>query len=874
MTIRHHPAVVLVGLALCTALGPGSAHAGVPMQHGGSWLGEAPGDQAGISVAGVLDVNGDGYDDLLVGVPKSDWTGVDSGIAYLIAGGATGWGLDTPLAAAMATFLGEAAGDEAGMVISGAGDVNADGLYDLLIAAPNNAETSPVAGQVYLVLGRVAGWMTGVSLSTADASFTGECSVDHAGEALAAAGDVDGDGLDDFLIAAADNGEVATGAGQVYLVLGRSVGWAMDAGLVWADASFLGESGSDCAGQAVAGIGDLDGDGLSDLVIGASGNSETAQRAGQVYVVMGRDTGWAMDQSLSSAEASFLGEADSDYAGFAVASPGDTDGDGYDDLLVGARGNDAGGPESGQVYLFLGRATGWSMDTPLANADASFVGEWAYDELGRSLGVATAPTDLDGDGLADLLLGAQKNDAAASQAGKMYVFFGNPAGWAMGTLAADADAYFLGEAQNDETGYSIASAGDVDGDGLSDLLVGSPYNDESGADAGQAYLVLGFPCDDLDGDGLETCDGDCDDSDPSVFPGAPETPNGVDDDCDGDIDEGTVAYDDDGDGVTEQGGDCDDADAMTFPGAVEICDGLDNDCDGQLAEYEADDDGDGYLFCEDCNDQDAAVHPDATEDCHDLIDSDCEDDLQETEVDDDLDGFAECDEDCDDTTATVNPGMIEICNGGIDDDCDPLTDESADSDGDGWDICIGDCDDTSIDVFPEAPELCDGVDNNCNGQIDDGVDDDGDGYDGCGGEDCDDTDPDIHPDSWETPYDGIDQDCDGADQTDLDGDGYDGGLEGEDCDDSSAGVHPGAPEDCDDGYDNDCDGTIDERDMDCGEEEEEQGGCSCSASTSAASISTSQLQFLIALLLVAGRSWVWGRSWRTPPAWRTGRKVT
>ena len=209
---------------------------------------------------------------------------------------------------------------------------------------------------------------------------------------------------------------------------------------------------------------------------------------------------------------------------------------------------------------------------------------------------------------------------------------------------------------------------------------------------------------------------DCDDTDPAVYPGAPERPNGADDDCNGTTDAGTSAYDDDGDGQTEQGGDCNDTDASIYTGATEICDdGVDQDCDGD--DPPCDDDGDGY-----------------TED----------------------------DNDCDDSDPNVYPGAVELPNG-VDDDCDGTTDEGTDAyddDGDGQSEQGGDCNDTDASIYTGATEICDdGIDQDCNGS-DTPCDDDGDGYNEDDG-DCDDGDPAVNPGAAEV-YNGIDDDCDGT----------------------------------------------------------------------------------------------------------------
>ena len=268
---------------------------------------------------------------------------------------------------------------------------------------------------------------------------------------------------------------------------------------------------------------------------------------------------------------------------------------------------------------------------------------------------------------------------------------------------------------------------------------------------------------DADGDGFLDTD-DCDDGRDDVYPGADELADFVDNDCDGVIDDGTERYDDDGDGFTELTGDCDDADAAVHPDAFdEAYDGIDQDCSGS----DRDDlDGDGSAFDVDCDDDDASVHPGA-EELADGLDNDCNGEIDEGTVNDDLDG-------------------------------------------DGWSAADGDCDEDDPGISPGAVEIAyDGIDQDCSGH--DLVDVDGDGYNGGEGErDCDDEDPEIHPAATDVAYNGIDEDCTGSDLTDVDGDGHDA-LEvgGDDCDDSSASAYPGGVE-VGDGFDNDCNGQVDE----------------------------------------------------------------
>ena len=247
---------------------------------------------------------------------------------------------------------------------------------------------------------------------------------------------------------------------------------------------------------------------------------------------------------------------------------------------------------------------------------------------------------------------------------------------------------------------------------------------------------VGLEFADSDGDGWSLCNEDCDDDDFTVNPGVDEACDGVDNDCNGLIDEG---LDLDGDGIpgahpgclAEFGAvDCDDNDPNLFPGAPELCDGLDNDCDGQLDEN-LDFDSDGFSSCQgDCASLDAAINPGATETC-DGLDNNCDGVIDEG-FDNDGDGQSVCAGDCNDLLATVYLGAPELCDGS-DNDCDNQAGPNeVDQDGDGFSECDGDCDETDSNIGPSATELCNGVDDDCDGIVPiDELDTDLDGYVGC-----------------------------------------------------------------------------------------------------------------------------------------------
>ena len=394
------------------------------------------------------------------------------------------------LARADFAFIGDT-GDLAGTIVSDAGDVDGDGLDDLLVGAFASDLRGSWGGAAYLILGSTLAGSASTDLDLADADFVliAEAPGDWAGTSVSTAGDVDGDGLADILVGSpsADD-DSGRSTGKAYLFLGSTLAASPTATLDLGEADYelVGPDFGEKAGDCVSSAGDVDGDGLDDLFIGARYNGDGGTYAGKAYLVFGSTLAASTSPSfvLDQADFEFIGENRDDLAGTSVRSAGDVDGDGLDDLLVGAPFHSDGALSVGKSYLILGStlATARRSTLDLSDADFELIGESSADYSGRSVSGAG---DVDGDGLDDIIVGAYY-DQVGDSAGKSYLILGS-------TLAAassrsfdlgSADVKFTGEAIQDRAGYSVRGAGDVDSDGLADILVGAPG-------AGTAYLILG-----------------------------------------------------------------------------------------------------------------------------------------------------------------------------------------------------------------------------------------------------------------------------------------------------------------------------------------------------------------------------------------------
>lgn len=383
------------------------------------------------------------------------------------------------------SFYGYNENERIGYYLAGAGDVNADGYHDFMVAAYHHYSHGWNCGGVYLFLGaQDRSWRAEESIGRADAHFKGSHSYEMVGYCVAGKGDFNGDGFDDLLIGAPGTWEThAPNPGILYIVLGKAEpDWGGDCRLAdRADISIFGEAEDDQFGYAVAFVGDLNGDGCDEVLCGAAFRTENSVHwSGEVYLILGqKDTPGRNLQVRDLAVASFVYPYDEGTLGYAVAGPGDTNGDAIPDLIL----CDAG---SGINFLLFGRAqVDWGWDFSLQRADVIFQKEREQDHPG---GCARGVGDVNGDGLADFSIAGIDVHYAH---GKVYLWLGRTHWPAQEVSLRTADASFIGEQYECWNGMSVDGVGDFNGDGLDDFAFGSIYFDSPYEHTGKEYLVLG-----------------------------------------------------------------------------------------------------------------------------------------------------------------------------------------------------------------------------------------------------------------------------------------------------------------------------------------------------------------------------------------------
>jgi len=416
------PPLLAITLA---ALIPAAAWA---QSHIYTFSGKASGDRFGFSAKPAGDVDGDGYPDLVIAAPRDDTVAVDAGRVVVVSG------RDGTI---IRSWFGNSAGDEFGWAASSAGDVDNDGVPDIVVGAPFDDQNALNAGSVWVYSGK-----TGKQLH----AFHGKAAHDSFGISACGAGDVDKDGHDDIIIGAHADDTHGTNAGAAFVYSGKT-GLRLHA--------WFGDSAQDFFGHSIASAGDIDNDGYPDLLVGSPDHDGGGIDSGMARLFSGK-TGKTIRTLLGST---------GDYFGHHVANAGDVDKDGVPDQIIGANQFFRAVPGTGYAQVFSGK-TGKLLQTLSGASNGDFFGE-----------PVEGGGDLDGDGWPDVIVGAHRANTNGTDSGQLTVYSGRT--WQkLRTID--------GKASGDYFGYSAAFAGDLDKDGVLDLVVGAYRAGTNGAGIAQA----------------------------------------------------------------------------------------------------------------------------------------------------------------------------------------------------------------------------------------------------------------------------------------------------------------------------------------------------------------------------------------------------
>ena len=453
----------------------------------------------GYSVSNAGDVNGDGLDDLLVG--SQSGSGVNVTYSYVVFGKLNTFAVDL---ASVASGVGgfritsENSG-VAGQSLSAIGDINGDGLADVLVGDPTIDGTSAIdLGRSYVVYGKKntnTVSLTDVAAGTGGFALSGTQRSDNVGFSVSGAGDINADGYADLLLTSTENG-------LEYVVFGKANNSSVSMALIEAGLGGYAITAprSDPyinSGVNVSSAGDVNGDGLADLVFGTPASVlGSPNTAGTAYIVFGKTTNTKQTfGDIANGSGGFMVTSDvnAEQLGGSVSGAGDVNGDGLADVIIGAYfASPDGKSRAGKSYVVFGKTNNTTPvnTTDLMNGKGGFVINGEATSDGSGFAVSNAG-DVNGDGLADLLVGAYINNPnGVTDAGRAYVVYGKAtaAPVELSEIAKGNGGFAInGGASNDLLGWSVSAAGDINGDGLADLLMGIGRL----AIGGRAYVVLG-----------------------------------------------------------------------------------------------------------------------------------------------------------------------------------------------------------------------------------------------------------------------------------------------------------------------------------------------------------------------------------------------
>ena len=426
------------------------------------WTAEGDDDEGrfGSAVSTAGDVNGDGYADVIIGERHYN---EGRGRAHVYYGSSTGLSTGSP----DWTEVGSHARDYFGRSVGTAGDVNGDGYADVIVGAlDHDYEGNDGPGRAYVYLGSA----TGLEIGPADRTVGHYQARDDLGYSVSTAGDVNGDGYADVIVGAPRHDGGQTDEGRAYVYLGSASSLSVTANWVAESDNVGGQFG-----YALGPAGDVNGDGYADVVIGALRYDGGQAEEGAAFAFYGSAHGLSRTPD-------WMAESNQAYSayGHSASTAGDVNGDGYDDVLIGASFYDAGQQDEGRAFVFFGSPAGLSP-TPNWTAEGDSV-EAHYG------GWANTAGDVNGDGYADIVVGAQWYTGGEHQEGKAYVYHGSPSG-----PSATADWATEGNQVGARYGRSVSTAGDVNGDGYADVIVSAFVYDSGQTDEGKVWVFHGSP---------------------------------------------------------------------------------------------------------------------------------------------------------------------------------------------------------------------------------------------------------------------------------------------------------------------------------------------------------------------------------------------
>lgn len=446
-----------------------------------TYYGEDAEDWAGFSVAGDVDVNGDGENDLVIGAPNHDCDDIngntleDSGAAYVIFGPLSG---TKDLGDADVKICGDGSNNQLGYAVALSKDITGDTVGDVIVSAPRAG-----SGRVYVLSGLTASpEPVYLDETTITAQLKGEGSEDHFGYALSV-GYVDNNSANPTLAVGADAWSDRTGAlpnaGKTYLFTGPLPD---DQSASRANTWFVGVENSEASGRDM-GMGDFNGDGKGDVAVGALRADGGATDSGKVYVKFADVEGTRFQ--VTDADATLSGVEEAGGVGQVVDLAGDINDDGVDDLLVGA--HTAGGrSENGAAYVWYGSYDGWS-DATTGDVDLVLKGVTAFDRLGHG---AAGVGDVTADGIDDIAVGALGADfGSLSLSGATYIVAGGSALGGSYDIENTDFTVWTGAVRDEQTGHRVAKGGDLTADDRDDVIVGAYTNRTNGEKAGAVYIL-------------------------------------------------------------------------------------------------------------------------------------------------------------------------------------------------------------------------------------------------------------------------------------------------------------------------------------------------------------------------------------------------